>query len=124
MCTQMINSMKKKLNRYIKHNTFLFQMIIPGSWIFSLIVHIPLFLALKVKDNSCVWMVEEWMPKAYSLYWSAIVVVAMVIMAGLYSRIVYTLWIKRDPENQLTFQQRVSIKQRSSIREHCSFSQS
>ena len=98
------------MNQYIKHNTFLSQLIIPGSWIFSLLVHIPLFLALKVKDNSCAWMFEEWMPKAYSSYWSAIVVVAMAIMAGLYSRIVHALWFKRDPENQLTFQQRVSIK--------------
>ena len=69
-------------------------------------------------------MDEEWLQKAETLLWSVIVVAAMVLMAGLYSRIVYTLWIKRDPENQLTFQQRVSIKQRSSIREHFSFSQS
>ena len=56
-------------------------------------------------------MVEEWMSKAYFLLWSAVVVVAMAIMAGLYSRIVYTLWFKRNPDNQLsdTFQQRVSI---------------
>ena len=84
-------------------------MIIPGSWIFSLIVNIPLFLALSVKDNACVWMFEEWMPKAYFFSCSAIVVVAMAIMAALYSRIVYTLWFKRNPDNQLTFQQRVSI---------------
>ena len=51
------------------------------------------------------------MPKAYFLYWSAIIVVAMAIMAGLYSRIVYTLWFKRHPENQLTFQMMVSINQ-------------
>ena len=85
-------------------------MIILGSWIFSLIVNIPLFLALSVKNNArCGWMNEEWIPKAYFLYWSAIVVVAMAIMAGLYSRIVYTLWFKRDRDNQLAFQQRVSI---------------
>jgi len=100
---------RRKLNRYIKPYTFLFQVIIPGSWIFSFVVNIPLFLALNVKDNACVWMNEEWMPKAYFLYWSAIVVVAMATMALLYSRIVYNLWFKRDPENQLTFQQRVSI---------------
>jgi len=55
-------------------------------------------------------MNEEWMPKAYFLYWSTtIVAIAMAIMTGLYSRIVYTLWFKRDHDNQLTFQQRVSI---------------
>jgi len=84
--------------------------IIPGSWIFSLIILTPPLLALNVKDNACVWMFEEWMSKAYSSLWSALVVVAMAIMVGLYSRIVFTLWFKRDAGNQLTFQQRVSIK--------------
>ena len=54
-------------------------------------------------------MDEEWLLKAFILLWTAIVVAAMALMAGLYSRIVYTLWFKRVPENQLTFQQRVSI---------------
>jgi len=54
-------------------------------------------------------MNKEWLRNTYYMYWTAIVVAAMVLMAGFYSRIVYTLWFKRDPENQLTFQQRVSI---------------
>ena len=66
-------------------------------------------MLFKVKDNACAWMDEEWLGKPFILLWTAIVVAAMVLMAGLYSRIVYTLWFKRDPENQLTFQQRVSI---------------
>jgi len=66
-------------------------------------------MALNVKDNACVWMDEEWLQKTFFLLFTAIVVVAMVLMTGLYSRIVYTLWFKRDPENQLTFQQRVRI---------------
>ena len=85
-------------------------MIIPGSWIFSLIVLTPPLIGLHVEDNACVWMFEEWMPKAYFLFWSAVVIVAMAIMVGLYSRIVFTLWFKRDTDNQLTFHQRVSIK--------------
>ena len=52
---------------------------------------------------------EEWSQKALFLLWSTLLVAAMVLMAGLYCRIIYTLWFKRDPENQLTFQQRVSI---------------
>jgi len=55
-------------------------------------------------------MFEEWMPKAFFSLWSGVVVVAMAIMVGLYSRIVFTLWFKRDADSQLTFQQRVSIK--------------
>jgi len=35
-------------------------------------------------------MDEEWLPKTYNLFWAAIVVVAVVLMAGLYSRIVST----------------------------------
>ena len=88
---------------------FLFQVIIPGSWIFALIVEIPLSLALNVKDNACVWMNAGWLLKTFFLFRSAIVVAAMVLMAGLYCRIIYTLWFKRDPENQLTFQQKVNI---------------
>ena len=88
---------------------FLFQVIIPISWIFSLIHQIPFFLALNVKENACVPMNEGWLLKTSFLLGSAIVVGAMVLMAGLYCRIIYTLWFKRDSENQLTFQQRVSI---------------
>ena len=62
----------------------------------------PRITGFNVKDNACVRMDEL-------LLWLAFVVAAMVLMAGLYSRIVYTLWFKRNPENQLAFPQRVSI---------------
>ena len=93
----------------------LFQVIIIGSWIFSLIFNTPIFLMIKVEGNACVnvWVYGgDWIPKAYYLIWSAMVVLAVVLMAGLYSRIVYTLWFKRDIDqgNELTFQQRVSCK--------------
>ena len=88
---------------------FISQVISPASWIVALIVHMSKFIGLNVKDNACVRMDEEWLRRAFFLFLSAIVVAAMVMMAGLYSRIVYTLWFKGDQENQLTFQQRVSI---------------
>ena len=75
-----------------------------------MIVEIPMFLALNVKDSAYVWINEGWLLKTCFLFRSAIVVATMVLMAGLYCRIIYTLWFKRNPENQLTFQQRVSIK--------------
>ena len=74
---------------------------------------------IKVEDNACinVWVYgEDWKPKAYELLWSAMIVLAVVLMAGLYSRIVYTLWFKRDLDNEVTFQQRVSIKIAVSVR--------
>ena len=66
-------------------------------------------MALNLKDNACKWMDEGWLQKGFFVFWLAIIVAAMVLMAGLYSRIVYTLWFKRNAENQLAFQQRVSI---------------
>ena len=74
---------------------------------------------IKVEDNACVnmWVYgEDWKPKAYELLWSAMVVLAVVLMAGLYSRIVYTLWFKRDLDNEVTFQRRVSNKIPISVR--------
>ena len=88
---------------------FLYQVIIPGSWIFALIVQIPMSLASNVKDNACVWINEGWLLKTCFLLRSAFVVAAMILMAGLYCRIIYTLWFKSNPKNQPTFQRRVSI---------------
>ena len=96
------------LNSHLFYS-FLLQVIIPASWFFPFILDIPKFLALNVKDNACNPINREWPEKASFLLWSITVVSAMVLMVGLYSRIVYTLWLKRDPDNQLTFQQRVSI---------------
>ena len=75
----------------------------------------PMFLMIKVEGNTCVnaWVYgEDWIPKAYDLLWSATVGLAVVLMAGLYSRIVYTLWFKRDLDqgNEINFQHRVSSK--------------
>ena len=74
-----------------------------------------MFLMIKVEGNACVnvWVYgEDWIPKAYDLLWSAMVGLAVILMAALYSRIVYTLWFKRDldQENEVSFQQRVSIR--------------
>ena len=54
-------------------------------------------------------MDNEWLQKSFVLLWTVIVVAAMELMTGLYSRIVFALWLKRHPENQLTFQQRVHV---------------
>ena len=81
-------------------------MIIPGSWIFSLIFNLPLFLIVEVKDGYCknAWVYgQDWMPKAYDLLWSSLVAVAVAMMAGLYTRIVYTLWLKRVEDDQPAF---------------------
>ena len=72
-------------------------------------VQLPSIMPFNLKDNACLWMDKEWLQKSFVFLWTVIVVAAMVLMTGLYSRIVFALWFTRHPENQLTFQQRVSI---------------
>lgn len=89
---------------------------IAGSWIFAVIINLPLFVVVTVKDNTCVniWVYgENWKHRAYDMVWNSAALLTMVLMAGLYSRIVYTLWFKRDVhDNQLAFQQRGVIRMR------------
>ena len=95
-----------------------FQVIIPSSWIFSVIFNLPLFLLVEVKDGYCKndWVHgQDWMPKAYDLLWSSLIAVSVAMMAGLYSRIVYTLWFKRVEDNQPAFQQRVSTSNKTKV---------
>ena len=49
------------------------------------------------------------MAMVYSLAWLLLIVLSLIMMVGLYSRVVYTLWFKHDDDNQLTSQQRVSV---------------
>ena len=49
------------------------------------------------------------MDTAYQMNWNALTIVTFLVMAVIYSRVVYTLWIKRNNDNQLTHQQRVSV---------------
>ena len=57
---------------------------------------------------------QDWIPKAYHVLSSSLVAVFVVMMAGLYSRIVYTLWLKRVEDDQPTCQQRVSASNNAS----------
>jgi len=85
--------------------------IIPCSWIFSLILTFPGFLETNFdkKTESCgETFPNEWLAKAYSLIWFlATTAVPLALMVGLYSMVVYTLWFKRNEDNELTHQQKV-----------------
>jgi len=60
--------------------------------------------------NSCVsiWP-EDWMGKAYSVAWFVGVFIPLIVMIGLYFRVVYALWFKGSNGSQLTQQQKVSL---------------
>ena len=86
-------------------------MIIAGSWIFSSLFNIPLFLVVGFNKatNSCAQLFpEEWMATVNSWAWLLLPALSTALMAGLYSRVVYTLWFKNNNDGQLTFQQQVN----------------
>jgi len=74
--------------------------------------YLPFFLVAEFdsKVGFCTWKwPDKWMRKAYSVLWLVFVVLSLVLMVRLYSRVVYTLWVKRSDDNQLTFRQIVSV---------------
>ena len=89
--------------------TFYFQLIISGSWIFALMLNIPPFLAADVEDNFCLplWP-ERWMPMAHYWFNSIFILLSMALMAGLYTRVVCSVFFIRRDHDHLIYQQRVS----------------
>ena len=102
--------------------TYRLQVIIPGSWIFSLIITFPGFLVTNFdkKLGSCgETFPGQWMAKAYSLTWIlATTAVPLALMVGLYSMIVYTLWFKRNDDNELTYRQKVCVNYNLSFKDY------
>ncbi|KAL9957323.1 hypothetical protein ACROYT_G038948 [Oculina patagonica] len=95
------------------------KVIIPCSWIFAFLMNIPEFLVFNFDKNigDCeeVWP-EKWMGIANSLSWLFVVsLLPLALMVVLYSRIVYTLWFKRNDNNQLTYQQKGVVKIRKRV---------
>ena len=87
-------------------------MIIPGSWILSLIISTPHFLKTdfdtKLTTYQCHYeWPKQWMNTAYTWATNAFILLSIVLMAGLYARMVYTLWFKRDEDYTPTYQQQV-----------------
>ena len=103
---------KVTLTQYSENYSSLFQVIIPGIWMFSFILDIPVFLTMKSQGNSCLSSFpEEWMNKAFtSIINFVFVLLPLALMIVLYSKVVHTLWFKRNDGNQLTDQQIVSVR--------------
>ncbi|PFX29525.1 Substance-K receptor [Stylophora pistillata] len=77
--------------------------LIPGSWVFSLIVNFPVFLVVDIDDKigACVriWP-KKWMPQAYNVAWFVVMaIIPLTVMVVLYSRVVYRLWFKYTPDD-------------------------
>ena len=67
-----------------------------------------------VKGNVCTdtWP-QSWLIKASNLMWFVLVTLSLALMVGFYFRVVYALWFKRNNENSLGHQQRVSVNKGS-----------
>ncbi|KAL9957240.1 hypothetical protein ACROYT_G038852 [Oculina patagonica] len=96
------------------------KVIIPGSWVFALMFTLPEFFVrdiLKTKDGNLCLLIypDDWMGKAYSVAWLVVVDLSLLVMVVLYSRVVYTLWFKRDDNNQLTDQQKGVVRVRKRV---------
>ena len=74
------------------------KVIIPACWIFSFIWNLPLFLLVKY-DKDLDFCYQDWPPgwyiNVYSFGWLIFIgILPVTIMTGLYSRVVYQLWVK------------------------------
>ena len=102
------------------YSSFLFQVIIPGCWIFALISNIPIFLSVNYKNTigDCEedWP-KKWMGIANSMGWFVIMAfLPMLVMSGSYSRVVYTLWFKQTDKNKLSPRQKVRNDMKHSVK--------
>ena len=87
------------------------QFLVPTIWMSSVFLNAPTFFTKRFseQDYFCTqhWP-EQWMAKAHGLAWLLLDAAApMITMGVLYSRVVYSLWIKR--QGQTNCSQKVRI---------------
>ena len=62
----------------------------------------------EINPNYCIYeWPKKWIGEAYTVTRNVIICLCFPLMVGLYSRVVYTLWFKRNDDNQITYQQQV-----------------
>lgn len=70
----------------------------------------------KGQDFCTQYWPDEWMGKAYGVaWWLVLGVFPVLLMAALYSRVVYTLWFKRDGNNETNNLQQVNKLPRGTV---------
>jgi len=94
------------------------KVMIPGVWMLSLFINIPPFLIWHFDEerDSCVYIYpEEWMAVGYNLLWDALALFPLILMVVSYSRVVYTLWFKRNYDFQNNQHQMAAMKARKRV---------
>ena len=111
-------------NNYHLYSWFLFelpnfdislQVMIIAFWIVAAIACIPNTMYMRVNNGHChETFPKEWVIKAYTLWNTTQVFVALLLMVTLYSRVVRTLWFKSNiVAHPVTSQQKVSTLTKS-----------
>ena len=97
-----------------RHDFYVFSILGDHSWFLDLfnntqypaIAH--LVWNFDKENNSCVFTSsEKWINKAYILTWEIVVALTLILMVVSHSKVVYTVWFKRNDDHQLLHQQRV-----------------
>ncbi|XP_078348512.1 neuropeptide FF receptor 2-like [Oculina patagonica] len=96
------------------------KVIIPCIWVLALILNIPALLYTDIEKtksgNVCKYIYpNSWMGKLTSVTWQVVAFLSLALMAVLYSRVVYTLWFKRNNDNQQTHQQKGVMRVRKRV---------
>jgi len=91
--------------------------IIPGCWIFAVALNMPLIVVTIFDETTgdCKWnWPKSWMGAANETTWLVLLaIIPLMVMTGLYSRVVYTLWFKRNDGQELAFRQKVDLPKNS-----------
>lgn len=95
------------------------KVIIPSCWIFAVIMILPTFLSVDfdntIRDCEEYWP-SKWMGIAYSItLFLILAALPLVFMTGLYSRVVYALWFRKNDHTQLSHQQQGVMKVRRRV---------
>ncbi|XP_068696295.1 neuropeptide FF receptor 1-like [Montipora capricornis] len=96
------------------------KVIIPGTWILAALLNSRAFVIqsfgreIAVRSCNHFWDDKE-LQMAYWLFFWAFVGISSPLMIGYYAIVVYTLWFKRDDQEERPFQQQTVLKVRKRV---------
>ena len=79
-----------------------------------MILNLPLFFIMQYDEDAHFCMEHwsnEWLSKAYSILWLFLAgIIPVMMMAALYSRVVYAMWLKDEENNPKNARQVGTVK--------------
>ncbi|XP_068755126.1 neuropeptide FF receptor 1-like isoform X2 [Montipora capricornis] len=96
------------------------KVIIPGTWILAVLLNTWVFVVqsfgreIAVRSCDQFWHDKE-LKKAFWLVFAIFAAILSLLMIGYYSIVVYTLWFKRDDQEERSFQRQGVLKVRKRV---------